>query len=111
MPETTQANPLREGLSARPLPDPCALVIFGATGDLTRRKLVPALYNLAVEGLLPQALSVVGFARREKDDGMFRSELEEAARKHSREPVRDDLWPAFADSIFYHRSAFDQVEG
>lgn len=111
MPESTQANPLREGLSARPLPDPCTIVIFGATGDLTRRKLVPALYNLAAEGMSPQAFSVVGFARRDKSDEEFRADLEAAARKHSREPVRDDLWPTFADSIFYHRAAFDQMEG
>jgi len=93
------------------MPEPCALVIFGATGDLTHRKLVPALYNLAAEGALPQAVSVVGFARRDKTDAVFRTELEEAARKHSRQALDDPLWSGFSDSIFYHRSAFDDTEG
>ena len=81
MPETTEVNPLREGLTSRTMPDPCAVVIFGATGDLTHRKLVPALYNLAADGALPPTVSVVGFARRDKTDEVFRKELEEAAQK------------------------------
>ena len=56
MPEITEVNPLREGLTSRTMPDPCAVVIFGATGDLTHRKLVPALYNLAADGALPPAV-------------------------------------------------------
>ena len=87
MPETKEVNPLREGLSSRAMPKPCAVVIFGATGDLTHRKLVPALYNLAADGELPPAVSVVGFARREKTDEKFRKELEEAARKFSRQTI------------------------
>ena len=63
-----QPNPLREGLSTRAVPQPCAIVIFGATGDLTHRKLIPALYNLAADGELPPAVAVVGFARRPKTD-------------------------------------------
>jgi len=50
-----ELNPLREGISARAVPQPCAIVIFGATGDLTNRKLIPALYNLAADGDLPSA--------------------------------------------------------
>jgi len=109
--ETTEVNPLREGLTSRTMPDPCAVVIFGATGDLTHRKLVPALYNLAADGALPPAVSVVGFARRDKTDEVFRKELEEAARKFSRQKISDDLWAVFASSIFYHRSEFDSLEG
>src|SRR5438046_2698793 len=60
---TEQTNPLREGLSTRDVPQPCAIVIFGATGDLTHRKLIPALYNLAADRELPRALSVIRFAR------------------------------------------------
>jgi glucose-6-phosphate 1-dehydrogenase len=104
-------NPLREGLSSRALPEPCSVVIFGATGDLTHRKLVPALYNLAADGTLPPAISVVGFARREKTDEGFRKELEEAARKFSRQNINDELWESFAGSIFYHRSEFDNLAG
>jgi len=91
--------------------EPCAIVIFGATGDLTHRKLVPALYNLAADGNLPPSVSVVGFARRDKTDEIFRTELEEAARKFSRQKINDEVWASFASSIFYHRSAFDQSEG
>jgi len=107
----TLTNPLREGLASRAMPDPCALVIFGATGDLTHRKLVPALYNLAADGALPPAISVVGFARRDKTDEAFREELGEAVRKFSRQSVNDDLWGAFAASVAYHRSAFDDFSG
>jgi glucose-6-phosphate 1-dehydrogenase len=103
------ANPLREGLSTRAVPQPCSVVIFGATGDLTHRKLVPALYNVAAGGELPPAVTIVGFARREKSDDEFRKELEEAAKKYSRQTVRDDLWNGFAQSIFYHRGEFHDL--
>ncbi|HTL80033.1 MAG TPA: glucose-6-phosphate dehydrogenase [Candidatus Babeliales bacterium] len=106
-----EPNPLREGLSARPVPQPCSIVIFGATGDLTHRKLVPALYNLAADGELPPGVVIVGFARRDKGDDGFRRELEESTRKFSRQPVRDEIWKAFAQSIFYHRSEFGDEAG
>src|ERR1700752_3328894 len=105
--EQTQLNPLREGLSNRAVPQPCSIVIFGATGDLTHRKLMPALYNLAADGELPPAVTVVGFARRPKTDAEFRNEMEESTRKFSRQPVRDEIWKAFAQSVFYHRSEFE----
>jgi glucose-6-phosphate 1-dehydrogenase len=109
--DQTNLNPLREGITARAVPDPCTIVIFGATGDLTHRKLIPALYNIAADGELPPGVTVVGFARRPKTDEEFRSELEEAARKHSRQEVRDELWKTFADSIFYHQSEFGDPAG
>jgi glucose-6-phosphate 1-dehydrogenase len=111
MPDIKEVNPLREGLSSRAIPEPCAVVIFGATGDLTHRKLIPALYNLAADGALPPAVSVVGFARRDKTDEVFRKELEEAARKFSRQQVNEELWTGFASSIFYHRSEFNDLAG
>ena len=104
-------NPLREGIADRLSPESCTLVIFGATGDLTHRKLIPALYNLAAEGALPPAISIVGFARREKSTEQFRSELETATRKFSRTPLNDELWANFASSISYHQSPFDDAEG
>ena len=104
-------NPLREGIANRLAPEPCTLVIFGATGDLTHRKLIPALYNLAAEGALPPAITIVGFARRDKTTEEFRKELEASTRKFSRTPVSDELWNSFASSIVYHRSAFDDIEG
>ena len=109
--EQSQTNPLREGLSTRAVPQPCSVVIFGATGDLTHRKLVPALYNLAADGELPPAVAVVGFARREKSDDEFRQELEESTRKFSRQSVRDEIWKTFAQSIFYHQSDFGDESG
>src|ERR1700719_1314707 len=109
--EQSQVNPLREGLSARAVPQPCSIVIFGATGDLTHRKLIPALYNLAADGELPPAVTVIGFARRPKNDDDFRSEMEDATRKFSRQPVRDEIWKTFAQSIFYHQSEFADETG
>src|SRR5947207_243754 len=109
--EQPEPNPLREGLSARAVPQPCTIVIFGATGDLTHRKLIPALYNLAADGDLAPAVAIVGFARREKADDQFRSELEEATRKFSRQPVRDEMWKTFAQSVFYHQSEFADETG
>src|ERR1700693_3867474 len=111
MTDKMPVNPLLEGLASRAMPDPCAVVIFGATGDLTHRKLVPALYNHAVDGDLPPGLSLVGFARREKTDQIFRSELEEAAKKFSRQTINDELWKNFASAIYYHRSEFGELEG
>src|SRR3981081_3189106 len=106
-----QINPLREGLSTRAVPQPCSVVIFGATGDLTHRKLIPALYNLAADGELPPAVAVIGFARREKTDDEFRKELEETTRKFSRQPVRDEIWKTFAQAVFYHQSDFADEAG
>src|SRR5260221_5161884 len=94
---TPTANPLREGLSSRPLPQPCPVVIFGVSGDLTYRKLIPAIYNIAADGDLPAALSVVGFARREKTDASFRTELEEATGKFSRSGLNDEVWKSFSE--------------
>jgi glucose-6-phosphate 1-dehydrogenase len=111
MANTSTLNPLREGVASRLAPDPCTLVIFGATGDLTHRKLIPALYNLAAEGALPPAITIIGFARRAKTTEEFRKELEISIRKFSRTPVSDTLWNNFSSSIIYHQSAFDDEEG
>ncbi|MEP6777070.1 MAG: glucose-6-phosphate dehydrogenase, partial [Chthoniobacterales bacterium] len=107
----TQANPLREGLANRAMPQSCTVVIFGATGDLTMRKLIPALYNIAADGELPAGLAVVGFARREKTDDQFRAEQGETTRKFSRQTVRDEIWNGFADSLSYHQSEFHDAAG
>ena len=93
------------------MPQPCTVVIFGASGDLTFRKLIPALYNMAADGDLPAALSVVGFARREKTDEQFRKELEDAGKKYSRSGLNDEVWGSFGQRIFYHRSEFNNDEG
>src|SRR6266513_1473727 len=106
-----QPNPLREGLSTRAVPQPCAIVIFGATGDLTHRKLIPALYNIAADGELPPQVAVIGFARRPKTDEEFRKEQEESTRKFSRQTVKDEVWNGFAQALFYHQSDFHDAAG
>jgi len=107
-----EENPFREAdLSLRNHPESCVIVIFGATGDLTHRKLIPALYNLAADGDLPAGLRVVGFARREKSDEEFRTGLEELNKEVSRQGHNDDLWAQFSQSITYHTSEFGDLEG
>jgi glucose-6-phosphate 1-dehydrogenase len=105
-------NPLRAGLRLGRTPEPCTMVIFGATGDLTSRKLVPALYNLARERRLPGGFSVVGFARRDWSDEFFRETLLEGVNANSRSGAAEpSLWASFAEGLFYHRSSFDDPSG
>jgi glucose-6-phosphate 1-dehydrogenase len=107
-----QENPLREGIISRRTPEPCALVIFGASGDLTHRKLIPALCNLAHEGQLPAAFAIVGFARRPKTNEAFRAELREGVEKFSRfSPINPAVWDSFAQGIFYHQAEFGDGTG
>jgi glucose-6-phosphate 1-dehydrogenase len=104
-------NPLRSGLRLGQAPEPCTMVIFGASGDLTSRKLVPALYNLTRERRLPGGFSVVGFARRDWDDAQFRAILRTGLDANSRGgPVDEQLWESFAGGISYHRGSFDQAD-
>lgn len=92
--------------------DPCVLVIFGATGDLTARKLMPAIYNLKREGQLPTNFVCCGFARREKTHEVFRSEMKEAVNAYSRvKPIENTVWDPFEKQLFYHQSEFDSDEG
>lgn len=109
---TYAKNPLEEaGRSSRNI-DPCTLVIFGATGDLTSRKLAPAIYNLSKEGLLPANFACVGFARRDKSRDDFRKEMKEAVGQFSRvKPIDETFWNHFQEQLFYHRSEFDDEEG
>lgn len=105
-------HPLEEaGRSSRSI-DPCILVIFGATGDLTGRKLMPAIYNLGREGMLPSNFACVGFARREKSHDEFRAEMKKEVNSYSRvKPVEESFWQHFEEKIFYHCSDFDQDDG
>src|ERR1700730_7776681 len=90
-------NPLEETTTGK-IADLCVLVIFGATGALTARKLFPALYNLKREGLLPSHFACVGFARRQKTDQQFRQEMYDAISKHSRvTPIDQKLWNDFSE--------------
>jgi glucose-6-phosphate 1-dehydrogenase len=101
-PPALAANPLREGLEQERVPDASCLVIFGASGDLTQRKLIPALYSLAHDGLLPTGQTIIGFARPDFTDDAFRLAMREACDKHARtRPVDDAIWENFAKGLFY----------
>ncbi len=105
-------NPLLESDRATKIPESCILVIFGATGDLTARKLIPALYNLAREGQLPGHFACVGFARRPKTHEQFRAEMHEDIEHFSRSSSVDpQIWKTFQEQFFYLQSEFDQDEG
>jgi len=106
-----QENPLLEGLQVRRSPDPCILVIFGASGDLTKRKLFPALYSLAFRRLLPEEFAVVGVARTEETDEEFKERMKEAVQEHGRDEFRDDVWELLADGIRYVAMDFPDEEG
>jgi len=105
MSELLFQNPLREGLRLTRWPQPSTIIIFGATGDLTHRKLVPALFRLFVNGLLPVNFSILGFARREKTDSQFRDELLSAVQKDMRS---QSDWDRFAASLSYFQGDFTQ---
>jgi glucose-6-phosphate 1-dehydrogenase len=107
----TEANPLAEGLRLRRRPDPCALVIFGASGDLTRRKLMPALYSLAYRRLLPESFAVVGVARSEQSTSAFVAAMKEAIEKFARDPFDREVWKGLASGIHYVATDFASDEG
>ncbi len=94
-----------------PRPDPCAIVIFGASGDLTARKLIPALWNLFQDGRLPDGFSIIGLARTPKTSEQFRDEMRKAVAEHSRtgEPQADQ-WSEFAAGLFYLQGQYDRPE-
>jgi glucose-6-phosphate 1-dehydrogenase len=94
-------NPLEEGLSLRRTPDPCTLVIFGASGDLTHKKLMPALYALMIRRLLPPRFAIVGVARTEGTDDSWRAEMEQAVKEHARDEFRQDVWDELAATMRY----------
>jgi glucose-6-phosphate 1-dehydrogenase len=99
-------NPLAEGLRLRRNPDPCALVVFGASGDLTRRKIFPALYSLALRGLLPERFGVVGVARTEHTTKQWVADMKKAVREHGRDELRTDVWNEFAAGMRYVATDF-----
>ncbi len=92
------------------IPDPAVVVIFGATGDLTRRKLVPALYSLATQQLLPPELCVVGVSRRDLSHDEFRAAMREAVKTHGHSDIDEALWEGFARRLSYVPGGFDDAE-
>jgi glucose-6-phosphate 1-dehydrogenase len=105
------SNPLAAGLPLHRRPDPCALVIFGASGDLTQRKLFPALYALAYRRLLPERFAVVGVARTEQTTKQFVAAMRSAVREHGRDPFKQDVWKALAEGIRYVSTDFSNDPG
>jgi glucose-6-phosphate 1-dehydrogenase len=102
-------NPLRDPADRRlpRVPEPCALVVFGVTGDLSRKKLIPAVYDLANRGLLPPGFVVVGFSRRDWGDQDFTDLAREAAERGSRTGFREEVWQRLADSFRFVPGSFD----
>jgi glucose-6-phosphate 1-dehydrogenase len=105
MTETTerqlQENPLLEGLATRRAPEPCVLVIFGASGDLTHRKIFPALYALAYRRLLPEKFAIVGASRSDWSDDDFRHRMENAVREFGRDDFNQEVWDKLAQATRY----------
>ncbi|RJK93868.1 glucose-6-phosphate dehydrogenase [Vallicoccus soli] len=104
-----RSNPLRD-VADRRLPrvaGPCGLVIFGVTGDLARKKLMPAIYDLANRGLLPPGFSLVGFARRDWEDQDFAQVVHDAVKEHARTPYREEVWNQLAAGCRFVPGEFD----
>ena len=105
-------NPLRQGLRLERVPDPCAFVLFGATGDLAHRKVVPALYQLWRTNLLPAEFSLIAVARRPYTDETFAAEVKASVEKYSRvQPIDQGAWAEFAKRITYQQLDFGDDEG
>ncbi|MBY0523544.1 MAG: glucose-6-phosphate dehydrogenase [Gemmataceae bacterium] len=103
-------NLLTAGSSDNLFPQPCTLVIFGGSGDLSNRKLLPAIYNLALDGVLPTNFAVVGFAIDDLDDVRFRAFARNGIDKFSRRPVVPEHWSDYERSLFYVRGSFNEAE-
>ena len=99
-----QDNPLRHGLRLERLPDPAIFVLFGATGDLAHRKVVPALYQLWRTNLLPPEFVLVGAGRRPLEDAAFRAAMRRSVADHSRTPLTEAAWSSFEQRIHYQRT-------
>lgn len=103
-------NPLRVGLQQDRIPEPQILIIFGASGDLTQRKLVPALYQMKLERKLPPELTIVGVARREWSHDYFREQMRTGVEEFGGGLQSEDLWNDFAKGIFYSPGNIDKPE-
>jgi len=104
-----QRHPFLEGLSKHRGTMPTILVIFGASGDLTARKLVPALYNLKLDNLLPMDFRLIGFGRKPVPDEEFRSGARAAVEEFSRRPLEEESWKALEPHLLYHAGGYDEA--
>ncbi len=111
-PATKPANPLREGLRLERVPDPATFVLFGATGDLAHRKVIPALYHLWRTHLLPHEFMIVAMGRRDYTDETFREGLRESLANYSRIlPIDLDVCDELCSRVVYHRCDFSDPAG
>ncbi len=104
------ANPLRKGLTVDRIADPCNVIFFGATGDLMKRMLMPAMWNLRLQDILPANYGIIGFSRSGEGDENFRSEMRKAVDEFSRTgPATEPLWSDFAKHVSYVPGSFDDA--
>ncbi|MFV0460577.1 MAG: glucose-6-phosphate dehydrogenase [Actinomycetales bacterium] len=105
-------NPLRDPRDKRlaKIAGPCCLVLFGVTGDLARKKLMPAIYDLAQSGLLPPGFSLVGFARRDWQDEDFAQVVHDSVRAHARTPFKESVWKTLSQGFRFVSGTFDDPE-
>src|SRR6266446_5953581 len=103
------ASVVPKSTGLRPSP-PCTIVIFGAAGDLTKRKLLPALYNLKASGLLPRQLAIVGVTRKEKSHEQFREEQSKDIREFATRAVEETLWEELRSALYYQAGEFTDPE-
>jgi glucose-6-phosphate 1-dehydrogenase len=106
----TQVQASRQVETGNKKAGPCIIVIFGAAGDLTKRKLIPALYNLALQDLLPDQFAIVGLARSEKNDEVFRQEMTEAMQQFATTKIDQKRWAWFLERLHYLNGHFEDPE-
>jgi glucose-6-phosphate 1-dehydrogenase len=105
-----EVNPLRAGLATNRISEPANIVFFGASGDLMKRMLLPAMWNLRLEDILPANFGIIGFSRSEFSDEEFREEMRKAVDEFSRNgPAKDPLWSDFAKHISYVQGSFNDL--
>src|SRR5687767_7018018 len=109
--ETIVENPLRAGMRLERTAEPCAVVIFGASGDLAKRKLIPALYRLVQERLLPAEFAIIGLGRTAMTDDEYREKMKESVVEFSEaKKVDDEVWNSFAQGMKFLPSNIENAE-
>ncbi len=103
-------HPFLRGLSKHRGAPPTVVVIFGASGDLTARKLVPAIFNLGIDNLLPSEFHLIGFGRKPIGDDEFRALMDAAIREYSRRPLNEAIWERVRQHMSYHAGGYDDAE-
>lgn len=110
MAQSTHQNPLLAEMAEDPMAQPCTLVIFGGGGDLSHRKLLPAVYNQGLDGALPANFAVLGVAREEMDDVSYREFARDGVERFSRQPLDPGYWPDFERRLHYQQGSFDDPQ-